>query len=1256
MFSEVLMIQFINRCNTFSLPRPAQNNTTLNHNIDSSFNEYLEKLKKPISKENNNYSEDDIKYKKTILGQIFTNYNLSDSVDLSEIDLQNVDVNDIIYNIKPFLIGNHVITNILLSINSIDDKYSQQKIQLAHDIVGWLRQEKDILSLDYQVFEILSHSLYTTDADISEYVTLSCNKNSDEEGITPSEISLSNTTKPEENISTITGVLINLVMDTVMYMTGELIIPEFNKLYTGYNIYNKLTLIYQDPESGKTEKLRQLGYQLDKIAPNISSSDIKKYIKLFSSLLVDTTIIWDKLQNLYQQDSLLQSITETLNSVSLSIKKTSLTGNQLSAQWSNIANILHLLANGLSLVNNLCSLPENSTAEHYFDLFFKSTSLVNSMQPLLDLGKSLSVLKNYPCQGSSAEQLSWLLEGISNPELSPYIEPVTGKAPLAFIKSAAEFPANGTLSEQIESAYHLLGNMPGVSTFSSAFRENLYIDEITHLLTMLIKISKGEECYTILTSLCTTGEGKNILSAGLHSAASMAIPYMGPIPQFLNSGWQLWNSLLSNQSWSDITKNILSILTESLIAPMTDPLGERTLRLAQAIAQHNSWEETITHIILQGSNAGEKDINFYKQYLNLLLGWKIYQAFQESDPDKLKSQLCHISFELKKLINVPEWTYLNTLIDFIPLLPALQKADISIPMQNENLITWANRMLHTLSNSTDLGIVTLRHDLSAQITKWTAEALIAGFSAMISGAVSPDQTQKKAMPSPAEGWGLSDIAHGTSHWLVTVDKTLDNAINSIFPWKVVDASPLPETTPNSETAETVIDSEQFSVSNHNLISDVDKTGIDHIQDTYNDIITLYDGFILDFLEENEEDEINNPWRQYAEYTLMGTWWAFVAYKTLQTCKKNKYTETLSADTPLTVFSTNGEGEQSETLLSLPETTKPNKTGIISQYKTPLMMAAAGIFIPGLLWYLRSESSGAKEKDFPKIQLSDEEFNALSAKLSNDEKELFEKTAFNHAPEHHIQKRVVYHDLSYTYRDLQYIQENTVPVHLTLGNFIHRMEEKHKITIFNSLNKIMVKRFIYDNKTDSGRYHEDISLHRYLITGPGDSVEQHINYKLPSTLPERLAKDLQQYHRRDQKRIRIAKDLYRKLEYTERRIVSEYKNDFPGFIRYLQRRHHLNDFINKSSYVTYYEEGTINEKKCSLEDALTKIDRNHVIIYERWFYHPKFRILIKYFEYFREIYEQKNNLVKKKLIRIAPLIESIKEFQTLINLYCIKQRN
>ncbi|MDL4915148.1 MAG: hypothetical protein QRY16_15580 [Enterobacterales bacterium endosymbiont of Blomia tropicalis] len=192
------MIQFINRCNTFSLPRPAQNNTTMIHNIDSSFNEYLEELKKPISKENNNYSEDAIKYKKTILGQTFTNYNLSDSVDLSEIDLQNVDVNDIIYNIKPFLIGNHVITNILLSINSIDDKYSQQKIQLAHDIVGWLRQEKDILSLDYQVFEILSHSLYTTDADISEYVTLSCNKNSDEEGITPSEISLSNTTKPED--------------------------------------------------------------------------------------------------------------------------------------------------------------------------------------------------------------------------------------------------------------------------------------------------------------------------------------------------------------------------------------------------------------------------------------------------------------------------------------------------------------------------------------------------------------------------------------------------------------------------------------------------------------------------------------------------------------------------------------------------------------------------------------------------------------------------------------------------------------------------------------------------------------------------------------------------------------------------------------------------------------------------------------------------------------------------------------------------
>lgn len=360
-----------------------------------------------------------------------------------------------------------------------------------------------------------------------------------------------------------------------------------------------------------------------------------------------------------------------------------------------------------------------------------------------------NVREGYPSNGSLAVRMAWLSGTLANPELrerlQPHLEMVLGGKSqadqlFATFQLAGQmrfFPTDSSLGGQALWLLTLLsqnsGDTPGLE-WVKHFQSALGADPATlMLLNRLLNLNQSPDSWGGLMRDLAKEAAPSVGLMMARNAADQLLP--------LEVSQQLEKFYLGSsktESWGDMCKRLANCVGE-IAKPyligglMGDPLSTATVRYAEALQKHTSFDETLRWFVANDPSQDRMLQFAYSQYLNAMLVWQVYQAFNSKSQEETEDTLRLLAGRLKDYQVVKSYPQLEKLIDLIPLLPALKEARQTLGTlpPADTWLGWSNQWLDTLANSNSKSLLELREQLSRKVENWLADAAMSACDTVV---------------------------------------------------------------------------------------------------------------------------------------------------------------------------------------------------------------------------------------------------------------------------------------------------------------------------------------------------------------------------------------------------------------------------------------------------------------------------------------------------------------------------------------------
>lgn len=573
-------------------------------------------------------------------------------------------------------------------------------------------------------------------------------------------------TQAQDSHSAATRLLSNLAWNVIGKVTERICIkaipiPQLPIFIDGYK---DLQSIYFGNYSSQ-RKLEELGVVLERLSRKLSEypkkhKEFRGYLDAVLPWLKSVNTQWVALESgihdLNDNQSALGKVISLVEMTEKFLFDPQLKNTLGEDNVESLTQSLRAMKQTLSQVQLWQALPNEASLDDYLGILASSPVALQVLdESTLKLSQALALVQKttpYPRNGSLSSRLSWLTTTLSNTalreHLQPHVEMLLGSkqqadqlfAVFQFADQLRRFPVDSSLGGQ---ALWLLNSLDRCAGASSAlqwinqFQSALGADPATvTLLNRLLTLKQKPESLRLLV--------QDIAKAAAPSVGSLAVDYIArqilPVPM-VRELEKFYQESTATESWTSMCQRMYQrmktgaweITNSYLIDKLSgNPLAAATMRYANAIQTHTSWKETLEWFVKQDQSEGKTAQFAYSQYLNAMLIWQVYQAFNSNDPDETKGTLHQLACSLNDLQVVKSYPQLEKLIDLIPLLPALRDAQNVVQAQPsaDSWLAWSNHWLDALANSNDQSLRELRDQLARRVENWLADALMSAFDSI----------------------------------------------------------------------------------------------------------------------------------------------------------------------------------------------------------------------------------------------------------------------------------------------------------------------------------------------------------------------------------------------------------------------------------------------------------------------------------------------------------------------------------------------
>ncbi|MDQ9128523.1 hypothetical protein RDT67_19075 [Serratia fonticola] len=559
---------------------------------------------------------------------------------------------------------------------------------------------------------------------------------------------------------TATGILSGMVVKIYYKVLEKLIIKPFLLLQVGAfkACYDKLCSIYLGSYSLQ-RKLEEISKELDLLRLQLARTKgmsaevdkrMKAYLDVVSPWLKSVSTQWASLEHslleLRDQPSVLVKVLELMAAAERLLNDRQLRRSLDAEGLDSVAQGVGAMRQILSQIRQWQILPQDAGFSDYLLILTGNPLIAKQLEPsLIQLAEKLALeytAKPYPASGSLTEVLGWLAETLTKPELQhslrSHLEVWLGdrakaKQLLAAFRLAEQlsrYPTESGLGEQslwLLSALGQFGTEGQALSWIRQFQSTLGADsETIVLLDRLLTLNRQPNSLVLLIQDLSLAVAPSLGQWVIGRVAGHYLP-----THATQALADFYRASSASESWTNMLSRMAQTLAK-VVKPygiqilMGDPLAAATVQYAEALQNHNSWEQTLQWFVAHDQSQDQTLLFAYSQYLNVMVAWQVYQAFNRQDPREIEDSLRRLARQLKDYQVVRHYPQLEKLVDLLPLLPALREANQTVGEQptTTSWLAWGKQWLDALAGSDNKSLKEAREQLSRHMENWLADAIM----------------------------------------------------------------------------------------------------------------------------------------------------------------------------------------------------------------------------------------------------------------------------------------------------------------------------------------------------------------------------------------------------------------------------------------------------------------------------------------------------------------------------------------------------
>ncbi|UXY08795.1 hypothetical protein N7922_12910 [Kosakonia sp. ML.JS2a] len=318
----------------------------------------------------------------------------------------------------------------------------------------------------------------------------------------------------------------------------------------------------------------------------------------------------------------------------------------------------------------------------------------------------------FPVQGTTHEQLQWLLTQIHNPDLRQLMA------------------------------------QAGLETYLTTLREQLSGDAASELFSLFLQLINPNQTVAQRLGNLIAGIFRGSVLTGAVSAGLRWMPGGQVLEPLFRLGMHWYQRTLLAPTWAATLGNFLRVVQEDLsgnvlvmdlVARLTGvmpPSAAEAMRTLQTIHAFQLQRDLTTpddtlRWVLAGAVHYPELKPWYQNYLNLMLAWSVKNILESRDVRTQQQEVAHLQARLSE----PEWqlwpgvAQLSALLPLLPLLPAIREelGERTLPTGN-SWLEWSAAVADILAASEHPALQQVRRQLEQNIEAWISDTLLQGMT------------------------------------------------------------------------------------------------------------------------------------------------------------------------------------------------------------------------------------------------------------------------------------------------------------------------------------------------------------------------------------------------------------------------------------------------------------------------------------------------------------------------------------------------
>ncbi|WP_249277790.1 putative adhesin [Kosakonia oryzendophytica] len=314
----------------------------------------------------------------------------------------------------------------------------------------------------------------------------------------------------------------------------------------------------------------------------------------------------------------------------------------------------------------------------------------------------------FPVQGTTHEQLQWLLTQIHNPDLRQLMA------------------------------------QAGLETYLTTLREQLSGDAASELFSLFLQLINPNQTVAQRLGNLIAGIFRGSVLTGAVSAGLRWMPGGQVLEPLFRLGMHWYQRTLLAPTWAATLGNFLRVVQEDLsgnvlvmdlVARLTGvmpPSAAEAMRTLQTIHAFQLQRDLTTpddtlRWVLAGAVHYPELKPWYQNYLNLMLAWSVKKILESRDVRTQQQEVAH----LQAWLSEPEWqlwpgvAQLSALLPLLPLLPAIREelGERTLPTGN-SWLEWSAAVADILAVSEHPALQQVRRQLEQNIEAWISDTLL----------------------------------------------------------------------------------------------------------------------------------------------------------------------------------------------------------------------------------------------------------------------------------------------------------------------------------------------------------------------------------------------------------------------------------------------------------------------------------------------------------------------------------------------------